>query len=129
MKNIAIIGCGAIAQAVLGLLRNDPGVRVTQVVVPEPFIADARAFCADAAAAAQVGTKLDASGPARPDLLVECAGHAAIAEHVLPALRVGIPSVVVSIGALHEGDALAQLAAAAEAGARRENLSISKHVA
>ena len=40
----------------------------------------------------------------RPGLLVECAGHAAIKEHVVPALATGIPCVVASVGALAEGD-------------------------
>ncbi|MFS2055636.1 aspartate dehydrogenase, partial [Variovorax sp. CT11-76] len=37
-KRIALVGCGAIGTAVLELLRDDPALKVTTVVVP----ADAR---------------------------------------------------------------------------------------
>lgn len=121
-KSLALVGCGAIARAVMALLRNDPALRVTQVIVPDFGVADARARCAQDAAEARVQTLLDPAEAARPDLVVECAGHAAVQEHVLPALRAGIPAVVASIGALHDADALAQLAAAAEQGATRVSL-------
>ncbi|WP_395703464.1 aspartate dehydrogenase [Aquabacterium sp.] len=119
MKNLALIGCGAIAQAAMALLRGDPALRVAQVVVPADALAAARAACAALAPEARVSTRLD---DPQPDLLAECAGHGAIAEHVLPALHLGIPAVVASVGALHEGDALTQLAAAAEAGGTRVTL-------
>lgn len=119
MKTIALIGCGAIAQAAMQLLRADASLRIAQIIVPEPALAEARRVCADLAPHAVVSTHLNGS---KPDLLAECAGHAAIAEHVLPALQSGIPAVVASIGALHEGDALARLAAAAEIGNTRVTL-------
>jgi aspartate dehydrogenase len=53
---------------------------------------------------------------ARPDLLVECAGHSAIATHVLPALRRGIPCLVVSVGALAAPGLVEELADAARQG-------------
>jgi aspartate dehydrogenase len=119
MKTLALVGCGAIAQAVMQHLHADPALRVTQVLVPEDGLAAARAVCARLAPGADVGTRLNGR---RPDLLAECAGHAAIADHVLPALRAGIPAVVASVGGLHEGDALADLAAAAQAGGTRVTL-------
>lgn len=119
MKTLALIGCGAIAQAVMQLLHDDPALRITQVLVPEDALPAAREACARLAPGATVATRLNGSAP---DLIAECAGHGAIAEHVLPALRAGIPAVVASVGALHEGDALAELAAAAEAGGTRVTL-------
>ena len=120
MRSVALIGCGAIGSAVMQLLRDDPHVRVTQVVVRASAMAAARAVCAQWAPPARV---LQAIDPAeRPDLVVECAGHAAVAQHVLPALEAGIPAVVASIGALHEGDAMARLEAAAVLGRTRVTL-------
>src|SRR5690606_11392574 len=52
----------------------------------------------------------------QPDLLVECAGHSALAQHVIPALKRGIPCVVVSIGALSDDEIAGQLEAAAKEG-------------
>ncbi|WP_323765171.1 aspartate dehydrogenase [Marinovum sp.] len=56
---------------------------------------------------------------AAPDLLVECAGHAAVRETVLPALKAGIDVVLVSIGALSDPELERDLHAAAEQGGAR----------
>jgi aspartate dehydrogenase len=119
MKQLAIVGCGAIARAVMDELRQDPALRVVQVIVSEAGLAQAHMTCAIAAPHARVGLALELDGPNHPDLIVECAGHGAVHEHVLPALRAGISAVVASIGALHEADSLIQLAAAADAGSAR----------
>jgi aspartate dehydrogenase len=116
MRKLAMVGCGAIGSSVLRLLHDDPQVRVTQVVVPRAAFDDARRACAEAAPSARVLESLDLGDAARPDLLVECAGHAAVGDHVLPALEAGIPAVVASIGALHDADALLRLETAATKG-------------
>ncbi len=56
---------------------------------------------------------------AKPDLVVECAGHGAVQAHVLPALRAGVDVIVVSIGALADAQLEAALRAAAAAGKAR----------
>ena len=78
---------------------------------------DARQYLAGRpdASAVQVVSAVP-SGQARPDLLVECAGHSAIEAHVLPSLKAGIPCMVVSIGALSDAALAEQLEAAAKAG-------------
>jgi aspartate dehydrogenase len=116
MQNIALIGCGAIGSAVLEQLRGDAALRVTQVVAPQASHGAVRDICARLALRARVGDDLALYGPDRPDLVVECAGHAAVLQHVVAALRQGIAAVVASIGALHDADALAALADAAAAG-------------
>lgn len=121
MTKLALVGCGAIAQAVMALLRDDPDLRVSQVVVHEPGLADARAAVARLAPGAVVSTRLDLNG-ARPDLVAECAGHDALVEHVLPALRGGVPAVVASIGALSDGHAMLDLEQAAREGGARVTL-------
>lgn len=94
---IGIIGWGNIASALASYIARDEAlarVRLTALVrpgrtAPVPVVHDARALVA-----------------ARPDLVIECAGHAGVADHVPACLAAGIESVVASIGALAD-DALA----------------------
>ncbi len=97
MLRVALIGCGAIGSSVIELLKGDAGLAVVAVVVPHEGLAAAQAALQTLAPGVQVGTGVPASGV---DLVVETAGHAAIEEHVLPALRRGTPCVVASVGAL-----------------------------
>ena len=113
MMNIALVGCGAIGSSVLELLHGDRTLQVGWVLVPEvtPAIEETvRRFAADA----QVLAALAAED--RPDLIVECAGHSAIEEHVLPALECGIPAIVASIGAMSAPGFAEKIQAAAELG-------------
>ena len=122
MTRIALIGSGAIASALMAALRDDASLRIVQIVVPSASLTAARDACAALAPGALVRSALDLTTNARPDLLVECAGHAALDEHVLPALRAGVPAIVVSIGALHDAALLARLEQAATAGNTRIQL-------
>ncbi len=114
MLRIALIGCGAIGASVLELLHGDPRIALDCLIAPAAAHAQAQAVAARWAPQARVCEALAASDT--PDLLVECAGHGAIAEHVLPALSRGIPCVVVSIGALGEPGLAQALEQAAERG-------------
>lgn len=98
MLRVALIGCGAIGASVLELLHGDAGVQVSHVVTAPEARAAAEAVAARWAPAARVVHALSAEDAV--DLVVECAGHSAIGEHVVPALERGIPCVVASIGAL-----------------------------
>ena len=113
MLKVALVGLGAIGAGVLDLLGREPGVQVIGVLVRESGLARARA-----------GPLLASRLPdlPRPDLLVECAGHAALAEHVLPALAQGIPCIAASVGALSDARLFAQLEAAARLGGTRLQL-------
>jgi aspartate dehydrogenase len=106
---IALVGCGAIGSALLDLLQSDPLLTVSVIVVP----ADGVAAAQKAAPGAQVLGAVPATGV---DLVVETAGHAAIEQHVLPALSRGIPCVVASVGALSAEGLAERLEAAATAG-------------
>ncbi len=92
---IALIGCGAIGTALLELVREDAGITVAAIVVPSP--PTARDTATRLAPAAAVLTTVPAEDI---DLVVEVAGHAAIEQHVLPALARGVPAIVASVGAL-----------------------------
>jgi len=95
---IAMIGCGAIGTGVLELLHGDPDLAVQWIVLPP---GDHSKACAAAARLVPDARVVQALGPQDAvDLVVECAGHAAIEQHVLPALERGIPCVVASVGAL-----------------------------
>ena len=89
MRKIAIIGCGAIGAGVLELLKEEPGLSIGWVVLHEDAHghADAQTAIHRFAPNAKVVPSLAADD--RPDLLVECAGHSAIEEHLIPALQRG----------------------------------------
>ncbi len=120
MLHITMIGCGAIGVGVLELLERDPQLCVDAVIASAGSAELVRQRLASFKRPPQVLTALPAE--ARPDLLVECAGHRAIEEHVLPALERGIPCLVVSVGALSEPGLVERLEAAAECGHTRIEL-------
>jgi len=97
MQRIALVGCGAIGTALLELLRGDGALAVAAIVVPEEGMPAARDVAARLAPGAAVVGSVPLAGI---DLVVEAAGHAAIEQHVLAALRRGTPCVVASVGAL-----------------------------
>jgi aspartate dehydrogenase len=113
MLHVSMIGCGAIGVGVMELLKSDPEVVFDLVVVPENALDSAGATVRRLAPRARVGVALNGS---RPDLLVECAGHRAIQEHIIPALESGIPCMVVSVGALSEEGLAEKLELAAQRG-------------
>lgn len=119
MLHVSMVGCGAIGRGVLELLKADPDVAFDVVIVPEGQMADARDALSALAPNVRVATRL-ADGEQRPDLLVECAGHQALEEHIIPALERGIPCMVVSVGALSEPGLVERL----EAAARRGNTQV-----
>ena len=114
MLKIAMIGCGAIGAGVLELVRGDPDLLVETVVLPPG--AHEQAGCALAAYAPQARVATQLEDTDRPDLVVECAGHAAIEQHVLPALARGIPCLVTSVGALSAPGMVQRLEQAARQG-------------
>lgn len=113
MLHVSMIGCGAIGVGVMELLKSDPEVVFDLVIVPETALEHAGATVRSLAPGARVGVALDG---ARPDLLIECAGHRAIGEHIIPALESGIPCMVVSVGALSEEGLAEKLEQAAQRG-------------
>ncbi|MBB6560754.1 aspartate dehydrogenase [Acidovorax soli] len=119
---LAVVGFGAIGEALARALLGDDRVRLAQVVVSPASLDAAQAACAALALDVRVASTLDLGPGQRPDLVVECAGHAAVLAHVLPALRAGIPCAMASVGALHDAELFAQLEAAAQEGGARLQL-------
>lgn len=117
MRKVMLVGLGAISQALIPLLHGQPGLRLQGVLVRDPEAVKIKAALAHLQASLGLELLASARQPyPRADLLVECAGHGAITEHVLPALAAGIPCVVTSVGALSAPGLIDRLEAAARAG-------------
>jgi len=110
-----LIGWGAIAQALHSRLAAIPNARLDCVVVRPERVAAVRAA---------LGSSVDVQGevPERCRLLVECAGHSALLDHVEPALARGTECAILSIGALHEDGLAERLADTAARGGARLHL-------
>lgn len=115
IQEVTLVGFGAIGRSVFQRAAGLPGLKISHIVVPEAHVAEAQAFAGDAAV---VGSQV----PEHTQLLLECAGHAALTEHVLPALARGVECAVLSVGALSEAGLPEQLAAAAEQGGTQAHL-------
>ena len=112
---VTLVGFGAIGRSIYKRMRDDSHVRISHIVVrPEDVtllqveLGNSVTVCSDV--------------PSDVSLLVECAGHAALIEHVLPALAAGIEVAVLSIGALSEPGLPERLAEAAEKGGTQVHL-------
>ena len=115
---VTLIGCGAIGRALLTRARAIPQLRIIHVVVRATRIAATRAELDLLGIAAQVVDQV----PADAQLVLECAGHGALLDHVLPALTRGIECGVLSVGALSESGLPGKLEQAAIKGGARLHL-------
>ena len=108
--HLALIGYGAIARGLLATLSSHGGVpaRLTVLSRKPLELPDAR-----------VVHRTPDLLAARPDLVVECAGHEAVRDHACATLRAGIETLIVSAGALADPDLLAMVRAAARTGRTR----------
>lgn len=114
-QTVTLVGFGAVGRAVFQRMQEGTGPRITHVVVREDRV---EATQASVGTAAQVCHQV----PQDARLLVECAGHGALAAHVLPALAAGIECAVVSSGALADSGLAARLADAALRGGTQLHL-------
>ena len=121
---LGLIGYGSIGATLLGLM-TQTGLRVAHLSVlarPGTGATVKGRIAADQPALAGVVTVAEnAAGllHTAPDLVVECAGHGAVAAHLPAILRAGVDVVQVSVGAMSDPALEADLrAAATEGGAR-----------
>jgi aspartate dehydrogenase len=122
---LGLIGFGNISQTLLAQLADADFAPLEQVCVlcrPDSVGAARRTLAAGHSGTAHtldVVGDVDALLAARPQLVVECAGHGAVTAHVPAVLRAGVDVVVVSVGALADAELDAALRdAAAEGGSR-----------
>jgi len=120
VKRFAMIGFGAIAHAVLDSLRTEPRLQLAQLVVSPGKVKAVQTELAgmNLPYRVRVTENLIAPNEDEPplDCVLECAGHAAIQAHVLPALQQGLPCLLVSVGALAEAGLVEALEMAAAQG-------------
>lgn len=101
-KHVGLIGYGAVGRDLHARLAPDPDMRFTVL------LREASCSGTEVAGAAIVRT-LDELIAASPELVVEAAGQAAVVELVPAVLEAGIDVVVVSSGALGDGELLGRL--------------------
>jgi aspartate dehydrogenase len=119
LKRLGIIGYGTIARTLVTTLA-DAGMTgldaISVLCLPErteAVRADLLRDAAPIARAANAFSDIQAFLDDAPDLVIECAGHDAVARHATATLAQGIETVVVSVGALADAalyDALVQAA-------------------
>jgi aspartate dehydrogenase len=94
---IAIIGMGAMGKRVLAALR-ERGIDTHQLACIVPAHEVNSAFMQSIGI--EVFDDIASLASWRPTLCVECAGHAAVEETVIPLLERGVDAILVSVGAL-----------------------------
>lgn len=110
-QTIAIVGCGAIGEAVAGYLA-DRDVRPVVAIIEPGMDSRAREVFGESV---EIATRID-DVKARVDLAVDCAGHPALRQHGEAILTRGINLISVSSGALADTELYDRLAAAARRG-------------
>lgn len=118
----ALIGFGAIGQALASHLKAEVNLRLVQVIVSPASLEATQMICAHMAPYAKVLSDLNLDSGERPDFVVECAGHEAVASHVVAALGAGVPCIMASVGALHDTALLQRLDSASREGGTRLQL-------
>ncbi|MFO1364019.1 MAG: aspartate dehydrogenase [Burkholderiales bacterium] len=119
MRHILLIGMGAIGRKVAGALRAESAALRLAVLVRPQYLADVRARTgALAPLAVEVVDRIEGL-QATPELAVECAGHAAVAEFGETCLAAGMDFLVTSVGALADPALRARLERTARTYARR----------
>lgn len=116
--NVTMVGFGAIGQTVWKAVKDDANLKINQILVPAELIEDVRKVVGSAVQVASSVEELNRE----PEFAVECAGHAALTQHVVPLLRNGVECAVASVGALADTDLLALLIEEAERGNTRVTL-------
>jgi aspartate dehydrogenase len=112
---IAILGLGAIGRNLLASIQSSIAPRAPLAVL----VRAGSAAAAEAMPGLEIFSDTDALLRWKPDLAIECAGHAVVSSVVPPLLQAGVDVILVSLGALGDGELRGSLAAAAREGRAR----------
>jgi aspartate dehydrogenase len=112
---VTLIGYGAISRSIVQRMQGFAGVQINHIVVSAARVVEVQGQVGDA-------IRVSTSVPADATLVLECAGHSALTQHVLPALAHGVECAVLSVGALSEAGFPEQLAQAAAQGGTQVHL-------
>lgn len=110
LKHLAIVGYGSIAKELILVLSralDAPLERLTVLVRPDTASLHREELLSLSSKVARESFCVDNAESlfsVRPDLLIECAGHSAVSEFVPASLKLGIETIVTSIGALSDDD-------------------------
>ena len=115
-QRVTLIGFGAIGRTLFFRAQDLEGVLINCIVVPTEHATDVRRLLGD------VPIQITDQVPNDTDLVLECAGHTALKEHVIRALEQGIECAVLSVGALSETGLPEKLAEAAARGQTQVHL-------
>jgi aspartate dehydrogenase len=114
-RRIAVIGLGAMARDLRASLKRSGGLfDVAAALVPPDHNLQAES-CGDL----KIFRNVLELAAWKPSLVVECAGHSAVRDAVPALLRLGIDTVIVSIGSLVDPALLRELEVAVEIGKSR----------
>jgi aspartate dehydrogenase len=105
---IGLIGFGAIGREVAAQLAADAAGSLAIVVLDRSIPNDTLGMRFVQSTAELIAAK--------PSLVIEAAGHAAVSEHVVTVLKAGIPVVLASVGSLADDDLRKRVEAAAANG-------------
>ena len=125
LQRLGLIGAGAMARTVLEALASEKNglLEHLSLLVLAEFVSDGEALAATLGRAiaerVEVHTDRDTFLGGWPDLVVECAGHAAVRQHCAAVLAAGIDFLAVSTGALADEPLRKEVSAAALAGGSR----------
>jgi aspartate dehydrogenase len=116
-RRTAIIGCGAIGREIIGRLAATGTLDRLAAVLVRPYQLDAvRSLAAGRFA---VVDRLDDLLAARPEIVLECAGHAAVRSYGAGLLHRGIDLIIAATGCLADARLASELVAAARSGGGR----------
>ena len=114
-QDLTLIGFGAIGRSIFQRLQTSAQTRITHIVVSQGRVAALQGELGD-------NVQVTDHVPTTSRLVLECAGHSALVQHVLPALENGIECAVLSVGALSDAGLSEQLSNAAEQGQTQVHL-------
>lgn len=119
---IGLIGFGVIGKSLASRLSKDLyAPKITDVLVRPCKIESARSSCSSTDIVFHRDS--DSLLVSSPDLVVECASHAAASDNLLPILESGIDCLIASVGALADPKVFDRLITAAQTGGAKLHVS------